>query len=287
MGGFFGESKIDILNQIPADYCPKTIYIKKNNSIDIVKKNNIQFPLIAKPDIGERGFKVEKINNDNELEKYHDKACYEYILQEFINYPIELGVLFYRLPNEESGFVTSVVIKEFMTVTGDGKSSILELMNQSTRARFQIKSMKEKLGAKIDTILLKDETLLLEPIGNHCRGTGFINGNYLINEKLHVVFNDIAKNMNGFYYGRFDLKVKSIDDLYEGKNIKIMELNGASSEPGHIYDSCYGLANAYRNLMFHWNILAEISIQNRSKGIKPVSFKDVVKIFYKHFIVSL
>ena len=241
------------------------------------------FPLIAKPNIGERGFKVEKINNNAALTKYHNDVLCDYILQEFIDYPIELGVFYYRLPNDEKGSVTSIAIKEFMTVTGDGKSSILELMNESPRARFQIKSMKKKLGHKINMIIPKDEKLLLEPIGNHCRGTRFINGNYLINEKLHIVFNNITKNMNGFYYGRFDLKVKSIDDLYEGENIKIMELNGASSEPGHIYDSSYGLVNAYTNLMFHWNILANIAIQNKAKGIKPSSFKAVVKTLYNHF----
>lgn len=286
LGGFFGESKIEILHQIPVKYRPKTVYIKKNDTLNIENQNEISFPLVAKPNIGERGFEVEKINNIAELTKYHNRADCEYILQEFINYPIELGILYYRLPNEEKGFVTSITIKEFMSVIGDGKSSILQLMKKSTRARFQIKSMKEKLGARINTIISKDEKLVLEPIGNHCRGTRFINGNYLINEKLNTVFNAISKDMTGFYYGRFDLKVKSIEDLYEGENIKIMELNGASSEPGHIYDSSYGLFNACRNLMFHWNLLAKIAIQNSSRGIKPVSFKDVVKTFYRHFIVK-
>jgi hypothetical protein len=283
MGGFFGESKIDILNQIPSKYCPKTIYIKQNTPIDVVLQNEIQFPIILKPNIGERGFNVEKISDELSLKKYNAEVNVDYILQEFIEFPIELGVLFYRMPNDEKGFVTSIAIKEFLTVLGDGKSSILTLMNNSTRARFQIESMKKKMGDNINMIVPKDEKLLLEPIGNHCRGTRFINGNHLINEKLHLVFNKIARDMKGFHYGRFDLKVKSIDDLYNGKNIRIMELNGASSEPGHIYDASYGLKNAYKNLMFHWNILAKIAIQNKAYGVKPVSFALVVKTFYQHF----
>ncbi|MBK8845059.1 MAG: ATP-grasp domain-containing protein [Bacteroidetes bacterium] len=286
MGGFFGESKIDILNQIPTHYRPKTIYITSNNPVEAVQQNNFEFPVVAKPNIGERGFNVEKINSAAELATYHEAVSTEYIIQEFIDYSIELGVLFYRLPNHDKGLVTSITIKEFLTVTGDGKSTIVELMNQHTRARFQITAIINKLGEASKAVIAKGEKVLLEPIGNHCRGTRFINGNHLINEKLHAVFNTVTKDMAGFYYGRFDLKVKSIDDLYAGKNIRIMELNGASSEPGHIYDTSYGLINAYKNLMYHWNILADIAIQNRARGIKPVSFNAIVKTMYTHFIAN-
>ncbi len=287
LGGFFGESKIDILKQIPHDYLPKAFSVKQGLSFDeiqgLTEINQFVFPFIVKPNVGKRGFAVEKINTVSELKKYHASANYDCIIQEFIDYPIELGVLFYRLPDEQKGYVTSITIKEFLTVTGDGKSSILELMQQSKRARFQIKAMKEKLGEEINRVLLRNEKCLLEPIGNHCRGTKFINGNDLINDKLHSVFNEIAKNINGFYFGRFDLKVKSIEDLYCGSTIKIMELNGASSEPGHIYDASYGLIPAYKNIMYHWKILAEIATQNKKKGIKPVPFKVMLRTFYQHF----
>lgn len=284
LGGFFGESKIDILNQIPIHYRPKTIFVSKDHPADALKQNMLDFPLIAKPNIGERGFNVEKIHNSEELSNYHNAITSDYIIQEFITFPIELGVLFYRFPNNKQGRVSSIVIKEFLSVMGDGISTIHELIEKQTRARFQIKSIAKKLGSQINIKLANGEILLLEPIGNHCRGTRFINGNNLINDKLHDVFNAITKDMDGFYYGRFDLKVKSIEDLYEGNNIRIMELNGASSEPGHIYDASYGLLNAYKNLMFHWNILAQIAIQNKAAGVRPVSFITVVKTMFAHFI---
>jgi hypothetical protein len=288
LGGFFGESKIDILNQILPTYLPIMFPVNPHIPIaqinNLIQKHRIVFPLIVKPNVGERGNNVEKINSFKELEKYHSSAKFEYIIQEFIDFEIELGVLFYRLPNQKNGLVSSVTIKEFLTVTGNGKSTLLKLMEQNTRARFQINPIKNKLGEKINDILPANKILLLEPIGNHCRGTRFINGNHFINEKLHKVFNTISKNMDGFYYGRFDLKVKSLEDLYAGKNIKIMELNGASSEPGHIYDTSVGIINAYKTIAFHWNVLAEIAIQNKQKGIRPVTFTKIIKTSYRHFV---
>jgi hypothetical protein len=80
------------------------------------------------------------------------------------------------------------------------------------------------------------------------------------------------------------MKVKSIEDLYEGKNIRIMELNGVSSEPGHIYDPKNTLWAAYRDLALHWKIIADISIQQQRQGIMPVPFGILWKVVKEHFI---
>lgn len=287
LGGFFGESKANILKQIPEKYLPLFLFIKNSEPFDAIlsnlKNKKINYPIVAKPNVGERGYQVEKINSNLELKVYHESSDEDYIIQEYVTHAIELGIMYYKLPDEPSGKVSSITMKEFLSVTGDGKSSILQLMKKSNRARFQIRSIKEKLGKDINNIPNTNETILLEPIGNHCRGTKFLNGNNLINEKLHTVFNDLTKDMKGFYYGRFDLKVKSVEDLYEGNNIKILELNGASSEPGHIYDPSYSLIHAYKDLAFHWKVLSEIAIQNIKKGVKPVPVKIVFKTIFNHF----
>lgn len=287
-GGFYGESKIDILKNINPQYLPKTVFIDKiqdfEKAIKQLEINQLAFPLIAKPNIGERGTNVAKIESLEQLKAYHLQTPEDYIIQEFITYPIEFGVLFSRLPNQSRGKVSSLTMKEFLTITGDGKSTIRELIEQSTRARFQLEVLEAKLGEGINEILPKDEKRLLEPIGNHCRGTKFVNANQLINEKLDVVFSKIAESFEGFYYGRFDMKVASIEDLYRGENIRIMELNGVSSDPGHIYDPNYRLWQAYRDLRWHWKRSAEISIQNQKRGYLPLPFSEVWAIIKKHFL---
>ncbi|MCU0325473.1 MAG: hypothetical protein MUF45_09510 [Spirosomaceae bacterium] len=287
-GGFYGEKKMEILKNINPKYLPKTTFIHQNQeyekAISLLNTSQIMLPFIAKPNIGERGTNVAKIESWEQFKAYHAATQEDYIVQEFITYPLEFGVLFSRLPNQQQGKVSSLTMKEFLTVVGDGKSTIRELIENSTRARFQLEVLESKLGEGMNEILPKDEKRLLEPIGNHCRGTKFINANHLINSKLDDIFSRIAENFDGFYYGRFDMKVASIEDLYRGENIRIMELNGVSSDPGHIYDPDYRLWNAYRDLRWHWKRSAEISIQNRKRGFLPLPFGEIWAIVQKHLL---
>ena len=286
-GGFYGEHKTEIMKHISPEYLAKTIFIPLGTVFNELPKllinNELHYPVIAKPNVGERGTSVAKIHSEEELWQYHESANADYLIQEFITYPIELGVLFSRMPNEKIGKVSSVTLKEFLSVMGDGKSTIEELVLQNTRARFQLENLQKKFGDRMQEIVPLGENRLLEPIGNHCRGTKFVNANHLINSQLHEVFTRVSEGFDGFFYGRFDMKVASIEDLYEGKNIRVMELNGVSSDPGHIYDPRYYLWQAYRDLMWHWKRAADISIVNQKNGTKPLPFSDILAIVKGHF----
>jgi hypothetical protein len=263
-GGLFGESKKTILDLIPEDYKPKTVLVNPKESLS----GNWDFPIIAKPALGERGTGVCKINSFKELVKYHQNAANEYIIQEFIDYPIELGVFYSRKPSEAKGRISSVTLKDFLAVTGDGNSTLEELVQANTRARFQEEKLKNKFHSRWNDVLLDGEKIELEGIGNHCRGTRFINANYLITTQLETIFDDISQQIEGFQYGRFDLRVPSLADLYAGKNIKIMELNGANSEPTHVYDASHGVFKMYRDLAWHWTRMTDIAIENQRVGVQ-------------------
>ena len=286
-GGFYGEKKKEILEKISPEYLAKTVFIEAKNdfqkTVNLLIINELTFPIIAKPNIGERGFMVTKIENFADLETYKNAMTEDFIMQEFVSFDLEFGVLYSRLPNEKKGKVSSLTMKEFLSVTGDGISTIEQLLQQNTRARFQLASLQERMGVGLQQILPKNEKRLLEPIGNHCRGTKFINANHLITNELHEVFDKISESFDGFFYGRFDMKVKSLEDFYAGKNIKIMELNGVSSDPGHIYDPDYKLLNAYKDLRWHWKRIADISILNQKNGIKPLPLREVFGIIKQHF----
>lgn len=286
-GGFYGEHKTEIMKHISPDYLAKTMFIPFGTAFEELPKllidNNLQYPIIAKPNVGERGTSVAKIHSETELRAYHKTTSADYLIQEFITYSIELGILFSRMPNEKIGKVSSVTLKEFLSVTGDGKSTIEELVLKNTRARFQLEALQKRLGKVMKEVLPLGEKRLLEPIGNHCRGTKFVNANHLINNQLHEIFTKVSESFDGFFYGRYDMKVSSIEDLFQGKNIRVMELNGVSSDPGHIYDPHYYLWQAYRDLMWHWKRAADISIINQKNGVKPLPFSEIWAIVKGHF----
>ena len=55
-GGMIGEKKSDIFELIPQKYYPKTILMEEYSEQELLNAGEeIGFPLIVKPDIGERG----------------------------------------------------------------------------------------------------------------------------------------------------------------------------------------------------------------------------------------
>lgn len=241
--GFLGESKFRILNSIPDKYLPKTQFIQYSKAFESLSYSLV-FPFIAKPDIGGRGRKINIIRNQADFEGYHLSVGEDYMIQEIIPYELEFGIFYIRMPWQTQGEIVSVSKKEFLQVVGDGRSSIEELMKKEYRSAQQIKRIRQSMN--LNEILPVDEKRLLEPIGNHCRGTIFRDYGHIITPELTAIFDKICSEIDGFYYGRFDLRVQSMEDLFQGQFIRIMELNGLTSDPAHIFDPNSRLRDAFK-----------------------------------------
>lgn len=277
-----GEKKSEIFEQIPEVYLPKTILIEKGDQEKAIQvASEIGYPIIAKPDIGERGIWVKKLKNKEELESYAHSCPVNFLLQELVAFPIELGVFYIKYPHQK-GRVTSIVRKEFLSVKGDGVATINELLNQNQRALLTADLASEYLIQIGETIPANNEQVLVEPIGNHCKGTKFLNDNNEIDEALNTAFNTIADQIPDFYFGRFDLRCASMDDLRQLKNFKILELNGAGAEPAHIYQPGSSLLKAYKDIFWHLRVLAEISALNKKRGFSYWSFKQGYRKWKDH-----
>lgn len=289
MGGMLGESKFRILEKIPHQFTPKSVLVNIPTTAEIVLKklleNQFKFPVIFKPDLGERGFMVKRISNEEEVQKYINKVRVDFIVQELIDLPLEFGVFYKRLPHEEAGTVTSVVKKEMLTVTGDGHSTLQQLILKNDRAKLQWNALNTIYKSKLDNILLAGEAFELVSIGNHCLGTKFLDGGDLINEKLCTVFDSISNRIDGFFYGRFDLRCASTQDLYLGK-VKIMELNGCGAEPAHIYQPGFPLCKAVGVLVNHWHNIFLIARENKKRGVEYITLRDAYR-YYKAFKTAL
>ncbi|MEO9482812.1 MAG: hypothetical protein ABJG47_05175 [Ekhidna sp.] len=281
-GGMVGEKKSDIFDLIPDQYMPKTILVGKGGlERAALEAEKIGFPLIAKPDVGERGNWVSKIQTQNALKEYVETCPVDFLLQEMVDLPIELGVFYVKYP-DRPGEVTSIVRKDFLTVVGDGESTIRDLLKKNTRARMTADLASDHLQLIGNNIPKIGEQLVIEPIGNHCRGTKFLSDNHEIDEALNQAFNKLADQIPDFYFGRFDIKCESYNDLKYLKNFSILELNGAGAEPAHIYQPGYPLWKAYKDILWHLSVLSDISALNRKKGHSYWSFKRGFKKWKAH-----
>ncbi|MBT8384278.1 MAG: D-alanine--D-alanine ligase, partial [Bacteroidia bacterium] len=77
------------------------------------------------------------------------------------------------------------------------------------------------------------------------------------------MFDNLIKQIDHWYYGRLDIKYDTFEKLIQGKDFKIIEMNGIISEPTHIYDpNNITYVGALKSIKEHWKILFQISKKN-------------------------
>jgi hypothetical protein len=285
-GGYLMESKFDIYQLIPNEYYPKTIFFPAASSTEMVyemmKKKNLLFPVIAKPDIGMKGKGVKKIYDEKQLSHYIQGNNVNFLIQEFIPYENEAGIFYCRFPNQDKGFISGIVLKDFLSVTGDGFSTIKELIIENERSLLQLKPLLKEYNNKLDVILPEGEKMLLVPYGNHARGAKFTDGSHLTDKELTNAIHDVCSKIKGFYFGRLDIRYSSWDELKNG-NFSIIELNGAGSEPTHIYDPKHSIFFAWKEILRHLNILYKISqINHQELKLPYISFTEGLQLLKEH-----
>lgn len=280
------ESKKEIYDLIPQKYYPKTALVLENNDfekvISVFQNSTIQFPFIAKPDIGLRGSAVKKINDLEELKAYNSKANFDYLIQDLIPYANEVGIFYVRFPNEKKGKVTGIVAKEYVIVEGDGNATIFDLIKANPRYELQLKKLMKEYGWGLNDVLRKGEKRNLVPYGNHARGAKFIDVSNLITDRLNETIDAMCQEIPEFYFGRLDIMYDSWMDLEQGKNFAIVEINGAGSEPTHIYDPKHSIIFAWKELARHITYMYKISVQNHKRGFSYLNHKEGMRQYNLH-----
>ncbi|MBL7737590.1 MAG: hypothetical protein JNK14_00090 [Chitinophagaceae bacterium] len=272
-GGFLMESKKEIYDLLPEGSYPETLFFtagtKPAEVINAVYMNHLRYPLVGKPDIGMQGKAVKKLDNEMELVEYVLHSKVDFLMQEFVPFENEAGIFYYRYPNEERGHISGIVSKEFLTVTGDGVSDIEGLLKKNKRYILQLPVLRKTYGARLGRVLPEGEEFIMVPYGNHVRGAKFVDASHLADERLVKAIDNVCRQVNGFYYGRMDIRYNTWEELREGKNFSIIELNGAGSEPTHIYDPEHSVFFAWREITRHWKILWKISRLNHKITKQP------------------
>jgi hypothetical protein len=267
------ESKKEVYDLIPSEYYPATLLFKSSTSVQdilaLIEQRNLKYPLIGKPDIGMKGMMVKKLENEKELLSYVENSKVDFLLQEFVSFKKEIGIFYYRFPNEANGHISGIVKKEFLAVNGDGVSTVEQLLLKNKRAVLQLPVLRKTEKDKMGIVLKKGEEFIMVPYGNHVRGAKFLDDSQLIDEQLTATIDSICKKVDGFYFGRLDIRYNDWEELKRGKNFSIIELNGSGSEPTHIYDPRHSVFWAWKEIAKHWKILYRISKLNHQLQNAP------------------
>ena len=299
-GGLLGESKAAIFKLMPQEWISDWLFIPSLESVSQQKpkldplewrfkliqkkvqqhnkkeqrtkttKSNLkkkwQYPIVLKPDQGQRGRGVKIVYNAKQAKDYLTQVSQAVIAQVYHPGPFEAGIFYYRKPDQKKGQIFSITDKFFPRIKGDGSSSLEKLIWAHPRYAMQAKVFLRRIAQNKgdpNRILKKGELFALGQVGNHVQGTLFCDGAHLYSTALAKKIDDIAKKTRGFYFGRFDVRYEKKAELRKGIGFKIIELNGASSESTNIYDPRFSVLQVYQTLYRQWQILLEIAYQNR------------------------
>jgi len=297
-GGLIGESKWDFLqhlNSMAQTTLPAVKISKKQTVHEIhsmLGKKSIDYPFIAKPDIGQRGFGVRIIKSEAEFVDYLDASEEDVIIQRKSQYPCEAGVFYIKIPQGGKSFIFSITDKKFPAVQGDGVTQLGDLILQDSRARIIAATYFQRHRESLEKVLSKNEIYPLSECGNHCQGAIFLNGVSLASPKLLAAIEEVVEKIPNFYFGRIDLRYQDPQSLTEGQSFEIVEINGAGSEATHIWDSRTTIYEAYRVLFNQWSLLFLIGAEIKSQGNapRPQIFQfliDCAKVYFRKNPLSI
>jgi membrane protein DedA with SNARE-associated domain len=305
IGGLWGESKSRLMHQVACMHhrwiAPFATFTLNGHftvdglfhkALDQLSSSSLDFPLVIKPDIGWQGFGVRTIQKESELLDY----IREYpknntiIIQKQIPYEGEAGVFYLRYPGESRGRVISLTFRYYPHVIGDGTSSVRELIKRDKRANFKSRfyfgkdSMHRGISRdNLEYVPRLEETVQLAFIGSIRVGGLYANGEQYITPALNQRFDEIAGSMPEFYFGRFDIKFKTINRLMEAEDFQIFEINGAGAEAIHVWDTDTSLLKAYKELFKYQSLLFKISNMNRENGYKPMGMREFYSFSRQYF----
>ncbi|MEO0424086.1 MAG: VTT domain-containing protein [Pseudomonadota bacterium] len=283
-GGFVGESKVAILgglgldhpHALPAALLPQGEPTARVAFVEqFVEQHGLGYPLVLKPDAGERGREVAIVRDAPAVLAYLAEHPQPTLVQAFAP-GHEYGVFYYRHPDEAEGRILAITDKRPVHVTGDGHRPLESLILDHPRAVFMAPHFLKVHAARLDEVPAAGEEIPLVEVGTHCLGCLFLDGKAMQTPALAQAIDQLSRRYDGFYFGRYDIRTPSSEDFAEGHNFKVIELNGVTSEATSIYDPGNSLLEAYRVLMHQWRLAFEIGAANRARGIRPSSIGELL-----------
>ena len=295
-GGFFGESKAEILalamrhvpewvapfvklTRAPASAAAPEPAAECDAALAALASAGLGLPVVAKPDLGCRGAGVKLVRTAAELQAYLQSfpRGASLLLQRLVPFEGEAGVFYVRRPGQARGHIVSITLKYFPHVTGDGHRTLRQLILDDPRAGALSHLYLRRHTARLDEVPAAGSAIRLAFAGSHSRGAIFRNGTHLVTPAMEARFDEIAQRLPEFHFGRFDVRFADFADVQRGEAFTIVEVNGAGAESTHIWDRRTTLLQAWRDLMRQYHWLFEIGYANRQRGFRPMTLANFMR----------
>jgi hypothetical protein len=283
-GGICGESKTELFASMSAEgrrWLAPYVSARRGGRPTVeddracllrrMREAGLDFPVVAKPDVGCHGAGVRVLREPSALRGYLEAfpSGERLLLQRLIDCEGEAGIFYVRRPGEQRGRIFSFTLKFFPQVLGDGSATLEQLILRDPRAgrvsHLYLPRHRDRLG----WVPAPGEKVRLVFAGNHCKGAIFRNGISLVTPALTARFDQLAKTIPSFHFGRFDVRFDSLSRLLAGEDFTVIEFNGGGSEAIHVWDPDTRLLEAYRDLFDQVRLLFEIGAANRAAGRRP------------------
>ncbi len=292
-GGFIGESKAGILSRLGAApgwrlppwrllpvADPLPVRLEKVRAFRV--EHRLDYPLVLKPDAGQRGSGVAIVESDGEVEAYLRHTRSDTLVQDYVP-GLEFGLFYVRFPGQPQGRLAAITEKRLPAVVGDGRRKVEDLILADERAVCLADLYLARQGEGRNRVPAAGERVPLAQLGTHCRGAVFLDGSMHATPALEAAVEAMSRTLEGFCFGRYDVRVPTLAALAAGGPLALIEVNGVTSEPTHAYDARYGLLAGWRSLAWQWRTAFAIGAANRERGaaVTPLAALAAALVDYR------
>lgn len=288
-GGMVGEGKLEyfsgmgpVARAATARHCG--LRVEEGLTCDALRQTltqaGLDFPLVVKPDLGLCGHGVRRIDGLHELRRYVEQFPLgeTIVLQEYLPQDGEAGIFYARDPATGEGRLIGLALREFPRVTGDGVRCVGSLIAADPRARRTAASRWHDCTHDASYVPAPGEVVRLSTIGSTRVGALYRDGQDLVTPELTRAVDAIARDMQDFHFGRFDVRFESTHELAAGRGLRIMEVNGAGSEAIQAWDPRTPLLRGFAIIFAKQRLLFDIAAARRREGTRPLSLIALARL---------
>jgi membrane protein DedA with SNARE-associated domain len=283
-GGLVGESKSAILRALdPSRAVAPWALIAPGEASDrrtaldaFLAARPAPFPVVLKPDVGERGGGVVIARDRASAEAALDETPGPLIAQAYVP-GIEFGVFYVRLPSEARGRIFAITEKRTPALIGDGIRNLETLILADDRAVNMAEFFLRQFAARRDEVPAAGERIPLTDLGTHCRGSLFLDGAHHETPALLAEIERVSRVFDGFHFGRYDVRTPGADAFRRGE-FTVIELNGLTSEATSIYDPRHGPFHGWSVLCRQWHLAWRIARETRAAGARTLTAAETIRL---------